>query len=137
MIVRPRPRGIEYFFLLRGSVLPNIWQKLTITIVTALAVTFNHGVLYHLKITLTPTPFTLMGLALAIFLGFRNSASYDRFWEGRKLWGSLTNASRNLARRRFSASVPRMADLGRPPLRKVCHRNPEPLPFSSARWQTS
>lgn len=98
MIVRPRPRGIEYFFLLRGSVLPNIWQKLTVTIVTALAVTFNHGVLYHLKITLTPTPFTLMGLALAIFLGFRNSASYDRFWEGRKLWGSLTNASRNLAR---------------------------------------
>lgn len=98
MIVRPRPRGIEYFFLLRGSVLPNIWLKLTITIVTALAVTFNHGVLYHLKITLTPTPFTLMGLALAIFLGFRNSASYDRFWEGRKLWGGLTNASRNLAR---------------------------------------
>ncbi len=98
MIVRPRPSGIEYFFLLRGSVLPTIWLKLTITIVTAIVVAFNHGVLYHLKISLTPIPFSLMGLALAIFLGFRNSASYDRFWEGRKLWGGLTNASRNLVR---------------------------------------
>ena len=48
--------------------------------------------------TLTTIPFTLMGLALAIFLGFRNSASYDRFWEGRKLWGTLLNTTRNLAR---------------------------------------
>lgn len=98
MIVRPRPRGIEYFFLLRGSILPNIWLKLALTIATAVAVTVSHGVFYHLKVTLTTIPFSLMGLALAIFLGFRNSASYDRFWEGRKLWGNLLGACRNLAR---------------------------------------
>lgn len=98
MIVRPRPRGIEYFFLLRGSVLPTIWVKLAITVATALVVTLTHGSLYHLKVTLTAIPFNLMGLALAIFLGFRNSASYDRFWEGRKLWGTLLNTNRNLAR---------------------------------------
>jgi hypothetical protein len=34
----------------------------------------------------TPIPFILIGLAISIFLGFRNSASYDRFWEGRRLW---------------------------------------------------
>ena len=32
-----------------------------------------------------PMPFTLIGLALAIFLGFRNSAAYDRHWEGRRV----------------------------------------------------
>jgi len=31
-------------------------------------------------------------------LGFRNNTSYDRFWEGRKLWGSLVNTSRTWAR---------------------------------------
>lgn len=98
MIIRPRPKGIEYFLLLRGSILPNIWRKLTVTIVMAVIVTLMHGSLYHVKIKLTTIPFTLMGLALAIFLGFRNSASYERYWEGRKLWGMLGTASRNLVR---------------------------------------
>lgn len=98
MIVRPRPKGIEYFLLLRGSILPNIWRKLAVTIVMAIIVTLMHGSLYHFKIKLTTIPFTLMGLALAIFLGFRNSASYERYWEGRKLWGSLGTANRNLVR---------------------------------------
>ena len=48
--------------------------------------------------TLTVLPFTLIGLALSIFLGFRNNTSYDRFWEGRKLWGGLVNASRSITR---------------------------------------
>ncbi|GAA3738601.1 hypothetical protein GCM10022422_22560 [Flavobacterium ginsengisoli] len=40
----------------------------------------------------------MFGIALAIFLGFRNNVSYDRFWEGRKLWGALLNDTRSLAR---------------------------------------
>ena len=47
---------------------------------------------------LTVPLLVILSLALAIFLGFRNSASYERFWEGRKLWGSLVVASRDLAR---------------------------------------
>jgi putative membrane protein len=47
-------------------------------------------------------PFTLMGLPLAIFLGFRNNAAYDRYWEGRKQWGELVLRSRNLARQCLS-----------------------------------
>ena len=39
-----------------------------------------------------------LATALAIFLGFRNSAGYDRWWEARKLWGRLVNASRTWAR---------------------------------------
>jgi putative membrane protein len=47
---------------------------------------------------LTPLPFTLIGIALGIFLGFRNNASYDRWWEGRKIWGNAVNDTRSLAR---------------------------------------
>ncbi len=37
-------------------------------------------------------------MALGLLLVFRTNASYDRFWEGRKLWGSIVNECRNLAR---------------------------------------
>lgn len=53
---------------------------------------------FRLKISCPPTPFTIAGAALAIFLAFRNNAAYDRWWEGRKLWGGLVNASRTLGR---------------------------------------
>jgi putative membrane protein len=38
----------------------------------------------------------LNALILGVLLGFRNNQSYDRWWEGRKLWGQLVNDSRNL-----------------------------------------
>ncbi len=41
---------------------------------------------------------SLVGVALGLLLVFRTNASYDRFWEGRRQWGSIINASRNLAR---------------------------------------
>ena len=44
------------------------------------------------------TVHTLVGTALGLLLVFRTNSSYDRFWEGRQLWGSLVNESRNLAR---------------------------------------
>ena len=43
-------------------------------------------------------PVTLFGTGLALFLGFRVNSAYQRWWEGRVLWGSLINASRSLAR---------------------------------------
>lgn len=98
MIVRDRPSGLKLFFVLKGSILPRVAVVLFINIILAVAVTALHGSFFDLKVTLTPIPFTLIGLALAIFLGFRNSAAYDRYWEGRKLWGQLVYESRNLAR---------------------------------------
>ncbi len=38
-----------------------------------------------------------LGTAVAILLAFRNNSAYERFWEARKAWGDLTNASRNFA----------------------------------------
>lgn len=98
MIVRNRPSGLKMFLLLRGSILPRILPSLIINTVIATLVTLSHGDLFALKITLTTIPFTLIGLPLAIFLGFRNNVAYDRFWEARKLWGELVHKSRSLSR---------------------------------------
>jgi putative membrane protein len=40
---------------------------------------------------------SLLGFALSLLLVFRTNTAYDRWWEGRKLWGQLVNNSRNLA----------------------------------------
>lgn len=41
---------------------------------------------------------TLLGTAIAFFIGFNNNQAYDRWWEARKIWGSLVNDSRSFAR---------------------------------------
>jgi putative membrane protein len=102
MIVRDRPNGLRLFLTMRGSILTSIWKSLAITTLLAVIVTWSHGTLWDHKIRLTITPFTLMGLPLAIFLGFRNNSAYDRYWEGRKLWGELVLRSRNFARQCLS-----------------------------------
>jgi ion channel-forming bestrophin family protein len=43
------------------------------------------------------TIFSLLGVVLSIILSFRTNTAYDRWWEGRKLWGELVNNCRNLA----------------------------------------
>ena len=109
MIIRDRPSGLKLFLLLRGSVLLRILPTLAVNVAVAVLVTWSHGDLWDLKITLTTIPFTLIGLPIAIFLGFRNNSAYDRFWEGRKLWGELLLRSRSLARQCLG-----LVDAGKP-----------------------
>lgn len=98
MIVRERPNWFGMMLVWRGSVLPVILPQLLLTAAFATLVTLLHGQLFSFKVTLTFVPFSLIGIAIAIFLGFRNSASYDRFWEARKQWGALLIHARSLAR---------------------------------------
>ncbi|MEZ4807725.1 MAG: bestrophin family ion channel [Flavobacteriales bacterium] len=44
-----------------------------------------------------PLMHSLLGFAISMLLVFRTNTAYDRWWEGRKLWGQLVNVSRNLA----------------------------------------
>ena len=98
MIVRPRPRFLHLFFIMRGSVVPRIlpqifgfaaYGALVVLVVRALKLDFGNA---------GTAPFALLGVALSIYLGFRNNAAYDRWWEARKLWGQLVFDIRNLAR---------------------------------------
>ena len=40
---------------------------------------------------------SLLGFVISLLLAYRTNTAYDRWWEGRKLWGALVNNSRNLA----------------------------------------
>jgi putative membrane protein len=98
MIIRKKEHWFRMLFIWHGSVLPQLLPRLGILFVLSVAVVYLHGSVFSFKVPLNPAPFTLFGIALALFLGFRNSASYDRFWEGRKLWGAVLNETRSLAR---------------------------------------
>ncbi|MEO0480405.1 MAG: bestrophin family ion channel [Planctomycetota bacterium] len=63
----------------------------------ALALTIAYQELDWTWIGLPWLPLSLVGIAVAFYLGFKNNASYDRMWEARKLWGGIVNASRAIA----------------------------------------
>ncbi|MDX2133791.1 MAG: bestrophin family ion channel [Saprospiraceae bacterium] len=48
---------------------------------------------------------TLLGFVISFLLVFRTNTAYERWWEGRRLWGALVNSSRNLAMK-LSALLP-------------------------------
>ena len=102
MIVRQRTNWLKMLFMWRGSVLKKIIVQLFTITLFSLAIYFFKGKIFDYKVHLNPTIFTLIGLALAIFMGFCNTASYDRYWEGRKLWGLLVIETRSLTRQILS-----------------------------------
>ncbi|GAA4467597.1 bestrophin family ion channel [Nemorincola caseinilytica] len=61
---------------------------------------------------------TLLGFVISMLLVFRTNTAYDRWWEGRKLWGSLVNNSRNLAAK-LNAMLPNSDDKNRAFFRKL------------------
>jgi putative membrane protein len=99
MIVYQKEHWFKIFMTTQGGVLNHIWRRLLVATVFALVLTLLFDFEYLPKaLTITPLPFTLIGLPLSIFLGFRNNSSYDRYWEGRKLWGSIINTTRTATR---------------------------------------
>ena len=76
----------------------SVWNILYSLAVTTLAYFlhnwWNDQVAWAVPLALIGT----FGTALAILLGFRNSAAYDRWWEARKIWGGIVNASRTWGR---------------------------------------
>ena len=54
----------------------------------------------HFDFSFSWQPISILGIAVAFYLGFKNNASYDRTWEARKIWGGIVNNSRT-----FGAAV--------------------------------
>jgi putative membrane protein len=98
MIVRPRPTTLGLLYILRGSIVPVIAPKVLGVVGVSAVVALAHHRAPGLFGDLSATPFTLLGLALSIFLGFRNNACYARWWEGRQQWGQLIAEIRGLLR---------------------------------------
>ena len=72
-----------------------VWKPLTLLFIWDCVVTLTY---YVLPFRAPSLPLTIFGSALALFLGFRSNSAYERWWEGRTLWGAMINASRSLAR---------------------------------------
>ena len=98
MIIRPRSSALGLWFILRGSIVPDIAPRLVVVLGISFAAVWLHHLAPAYFRDLNPAPFTLLGLALSIFLGFRNNICYERWWEGRKQWGGLVAVSRDLLR---------------------------------------
>ncbi|OCP07166.1 MULTISPECIES: bestrophin family ion channel [unclassified Ensifer] len=98
MIVRNRPTLLKLFFILRGSVIQRIFPQVLFVFGLSALVVWAHRVDPGLVPSVSSGPFALLGIALSVFLGFRNNACYDRWWEARKDWGQLIFTSRDLAR---------------------------------------
>ncbi|MBI0167454.1 bestrophin [Bartonella sp. M0280] len=99
MIIRKRPGFLRLFFVLHGSILPAIAPQLVAILILSTALVLAH----HFYPRVIPTynngtAFMMLGIALSTFLGFRNNACYDRWWEGRKVWGKIISGSRDLIR---------------------------------------
>ena len=102
MIVRQTPHRFKIFFTLRGSIIPKIYpQILLVTILSTVITIIQHWVPDSFPYYGIAT-FTLLGIALSLFLGFRNNASYQRWWEARGLWGQLVYECRSLTRQVLS-----------------------------------
>lgn len=97
MIIRDGPRFWDILVAWRGSVLPVIWPSLLLVALWGVAVVVVDRQVTALK-QIDQASFTVFGIALSLFLGFRNAAAWDRWWEGRKLWGGLVADLRSLAR---------------------------------------
>lgn len=82
--------------MLKGSVIPAILNR----VIWCGLFGFLISVAYYFKL---PVSHQVLGtvipsIVLGLLLVFRTNTAYERFWEGRKLWGSLVNNTRNLAR---------------------------------------
>jgi ion channel-forming bestrophin family protein len=98
LIVRPKASLFDIFFAVRGSIAGRVaWRCLFITVLSCLVVYVGEFRLESLS-HLGTAPFGLIGIAISVFMSFRNSAAYDRWWEGRKQWGELLVQVRSLCR---------------------------------------
>lgn len=97
MIVREKPGLWDLLTALRGSIVPRVVGPVAVLCAIAAAVVWldrTTGLAPHLD----GSAFAVFGIGLSLFLGFRNNAAYDRWWEARRLWGGLLADMRSLAR---------------------------------------
>lgn len=98
MIVRPRRGFLPLLLTMQGSVLPAVLPQVILVASLATAAFIVHEKYPNYFPELGIAPFSILGLMLSLLLGFRNNASYARWWEARQQLGSLLVECRALAR---------------------------------------
>ncbi len=99
MLFLPTPSQRSWFrsaLRWRGSVIPAILDRTLFCTAFAGLITGLHAQGWPVAIPAVAS--VLPNIVLGLMLVFRTNTAYERFWEGRKLWGSMVNTTRNLAR---------------------------------------
>lgn len=81
---------------IRGSVIPAIFPKVCFCMLFSLIISRLY--LAGINLAVPVKSGLIPSIVLGLLLVFRTNTAYDRFWEGRKLWGNLVNTVRNLSR---------------------------------------
>ena len=81
-----------------SRVVENTWRSFLTDFLTCVGAYLADKHLFVHYIDFPPLIPTILGTALAFFIGFNNNQAYDRWWEARKVWGEIVNDSRSWAR---------------------------------------
>ena len=84
------------------------WRMILWSLFTGLLALYTYRYLGWEWVAIPWLPVSLIGTAVAFYVGFKNNQSYDRVWEARKVWGSIVNLSRS-----FGAAVRSFMQHGR------------------------
>jgi putative membrane protein len=90
------PRSPVFRTLALDVIAAGLWAALVVWVETDIV---------KVAVPLGPSFLSILGIILGLLLVFRTNTSYDRWWEGRRLWGQLVNVSRGLAHQ-IDAQVP-------------------------------
>jgi putative membrane protein len=82
-------------FILKGSVIPGVLERAIFCGAFSIVISFLYS--KQLPVSQPILGSVIPSIVLALLLVFRTNTAYERFWEGRKLWGSTVNTIRNLA----------------------------------------
>jgi putative membrane protein len=89
------PRSPVFRTLFLDVLGAGLWAALVVWVETDLV---------RVAVPLGPSFLSILGIILGLLLVFRTNTAYDRWWEGRRLWGQLVNVSRGLAQQ-MKASI--------------------------------
>ncbi len=98
MIIRDKSNSFALLFAWHGTILPKVLPALAFVVLISTILVYLSSHHYFTFPAVPAIGFTVFGIILSIFLSFRNTACYDRWWEGRKLWGALIATSRHISR---------------------------------------
>ncbi|MEG3859968.1 bestrophin family protein [Microcoleus sp. herbarium12] len=91
-----RPTWFKIALQVRGSVIPSILPRVLLCGSFGVFIALLH--FFKFPVSLPILSSIVPSIVLGLLLVFRTNTAYDRFWEGRKIWGNLINNVRNLAR---------------------------------------
>jgi ion channel-forming bestrophin family protein len=86
-------KNFEVMRVLRFAGVHLIWLTLWATLATGI-IELIHWYTGDDKFGIPWLPVSVIGTAVAFYVGFKNNSAYDRLWEARKIWGAIVNDSR-------------------------------------------